>query len=699
MWLRDKPKRTGSDYSKTSTGVDLQPVCQGCGQIEILLDLHHSRAPQKHPAALGGARLPFHTDFAELAECARKCHTCRVFRQGILSRCGTNEEVDGLAVATRGCAVFVRIKPADESKGEALAFKIEIRDHPKLSTIIQSSSKSADPLNLPETPHSAHIARQAIGWLKNCRKNHTQSCAALRWSSENPTRLIHIISDTELRLCSEIETQVKYAALSYCWGSTSLTEADLESVKGGMTTFSNLGSRTRSFQAAELPATLRDAITLIRRIGVSHVWIDSVCIIQDESDTSDFMREAPRMHSYYGNALFTLAVCSNHKATAPVLVPRSAFSHIAKPCHLRGRWLTSPSISLGDALGRSPLMKRAWTLQEQHLSPRILYWTSHRMYWSCAGVQLSEAMDVNETDSSNTSDISRAMPQSFLLACNRGTAVARHREWQTLVASYSLRDMSNLGDLFPALSGLASRYQSSSSTTNTYLAGLWESTLAQDLAWRVVRVVRSPTASEPAESAAKPLPSWTWASLPLRTGIEYENLELERVPCLDFVGSSTGDFLIEHLGQDDIAMGSAMRGIRVCGRLRPFWHDDAHFSAWPYIVAPVPLDAPKGAKGRRKTVFTFEKAPERNVYSAEADSGMIVAYEARRQETAGQLDYITTAERVMRGEVKVYALQLTEDALLLVEPVDDGKFRRVGMADHYRAGFFEGIDVSEVELV
>lgn len=45
MWLSSK-----SDYGKTTTGVDLQPICKGCTQIEILLDLHSSPARQSKPA-------------------------------------------------------------------------------------------------------------------------------------------------------------------------------------------------------------------------------------------------------------------------------------------------------------------------------------------------------------------------------------------------------------------------------------------------------------------------------------------------------------------------------------------------------------------------------------------------------------------------------------------------------------------------
>lgn len=665
MWFQST-----SEYSKTTTGVDLQPICKGCTQIEILLDLHSSAARQSKPPV---GPLPFHADFADLAECAERCYTCRVFRQAVLSRCGTSDEAARVVETTQGCPVFMRLRAATESAN--LAFKIQIRNHPGLSAVVETSPSAVQPLNLPATPHAKTTLEQAGSWLRECRQTHQQSCAALRWSSENPTRLIKIVSETALQLCTHFNgAQARYVALTYAWGSSSLTDEESEAIQKGMTTCANVESRTASFSPSDLPATLRDALTLLRRMGVSYAWIDSVCIIQDAENGQDFALEAPKMHRYYGNALFTLAVCSNEKATSPFLVDRLAYSHTLLPCHLRGRWLAPLSSPLSDVLHRSPLAQRAWTLQEEHLSPRILYWTPTRVYWSCAAAQHSETATQAPTVTRDASDTSRG----FLKACRQGTLGPLHKEWMSLVTSYAQRDMTNISDRFAALSGLASRYQSSLALRDTYLAGLWKSTLAHDLSWQVLNASRL--------SPLRPLPSWTWASLPLCTGIECpmelsDNVEFELLDAdLD---SDTGDA---------ISQGSMVTRLRVRARLRPFWPDDAQQAPWSSIIVSnqAPTDTTTPA-------FTFEAAPEWSVFSTDSN-GLVVAYEARRQETVGRLDYIKSSSRVRNGSLRIYALQLTETTMLLLEKVENS-FQRVGMADGYRAGFFEGVAASEIDLV
>ncbi|CAG9998526.1 unnamed protein product [Clonostachys byssicola] len=694
MWFSGKGKQ--SDYSKTNIGVDLQSICRGCSQIEILLDLHSESRKKGTPSPTG--RLPFHNDFAELSDCAKRCQTCRVFRQALLSRCATTGEANTLTATTRHCPVYVRpifnyqgnSTPEDTQEQfleSSVDFKIEILDHSDKSVLVPTSSTAKASLNLPENANSPWIARQIRTWAETCHQDHKQSCSVLRWSSENPTRLIRILSESELQLCS-MDEQVQYAALSYCWGSQSLTEKDGQFLHKGMTTMENLEQRHQAFSILDLPVTLRDAITIFRRTGLTYAWIDSVCIIQSQSNMSDFMREAPRMHSYYGNAFFTLALCSNSKATEAILSPRSAYSQVTQSCHLRGRYLLPPLITLTEILKSSPLTKRSWTLQEEHLSPRVLYWTPNKIYWSCAGAQLTETSI--PTTACKLSGSKHDLPQSFLVACHHGTAETRHRGWVSLVTSYTLRDMSNPNDRFPALSGLASRYQSSFDQKNTYLSGLWELTLAHDLSWRVAKFV-----PQEVVDSSQTFPSWSWASLPLCHGIEYE-AEVQTLGGLEFISSWSYD-TSETVSDDDIYKGSRIAGLRVRARLRPFWHQDASLCPWDSIVE----QNASGQRDRSSTnpLFNFWIVPELPMYSADAQTGFIVAYEARKQEIVGQLDYISSVYRVLQGSLTVYALELTKTAFLLVEMVQDSRLRRVGIARDYRTGFFDGVVMSDVELV
>jgi hypothetical protein len=61
---------------------------------------------------------------------------------------------------------------------------------------------------------------------------------------------------------------------------------------------------------AELPLTFQDAVNITRALSQHLLWIDSLCIIQD--DQADWERESARMASVYQNAFLTIAATSSH---------------------------------------------------------------------------------------------------------------------------------------------------------------------------------------------------------------------------------------------------------------------------------------------------------------------------------------------------------------------------------------------------
>jgi hypothetical protein len=80
--------------------------------------------------------------------------------------------------------------------------------------------------------------------------------------------------------------------LSYKWGG-------LDAI--WQTTTKNLGMRLAEFDIVELPKTLSDTVHVVRNLGLKCVWIDSLCIIQD--DKEDWAREAVKMAFIYQTPL------------------------------------------------------------------------------------------------------------------------------------------------------------------------------------------------------------------------------------------------------------------------------------------------------------------------------------------------------------------------------------------------------------
>lgn len=159
-----------------------------------------------------------------------------------------------------------------------------------------------------------------------------------------------------------------------------------------------------------------------------------------------------------------------------------------------------------------PLFTRAWTFQEILLSNRVAHFTPNEIVWEFRETNNCECGHVAFT---GPDDWLQRPPHPFQKwkrdIVNPAVRASWGPEWHRLVEMYTRRSLSYEKDIFPALQGLArvtSRYRKT-----TYLAGLWEDTLVQDLLWFV----------RPENIGYRPstwrAPTWSWAST--QGGIDY----------------------------------------------------------------------------------------------------------------------------------------------------------------------------------
>jgi len=353
---------------------------------------------------------------------------------------------------------------------------------------------------------------QAARWLEDCRLNHPK-CQAKPDPNFVPSRLLRINPNNEpFRLLdnndSDLGLPIAYAALSHRWSPE--TEAII-------LTTANLESRNQHGIAVDdLPRVMRDAIRVLCRLGLSHVWIDSLCIVQDSA--ADWQHEAGQMADVYSNAELTLSAtwvpgrgqslfCERQdprgfstmdigpiqaNGTRPFFL-RPSMPHF-EPARLDSRVL--------DANAKHwPLMNRGWVYQEQFLSPRSLHFTRHELAWVCLETHACECGRLAKVDEPSASpDLAQA-------------------SWQTIVEAYSKRALTKSSDRLPAIAGVAARYSATASSTGSpgrYLCGLWERDLMSMLAWRVEE---EPL---PRGETLEPMPTWSWAAVP--AGVVFRDL-------------------------------------------------------------------------------------------------------------------------------------------------------------------------------
>lgn len=98
-----------------------------------------------------------------------------------------------------------------------------------------------------------------------------------------------------------IPATVSYAALSHCWGLPSMLP--IRTLK------ENIACHRERILFVDLSRTFQDAIQVARGLHLSYLWIDCLCIVQD--DKHDWERESVQMAQVYRESVCTISALSS----------------------------------------------------------------------------------------------------------------------------------------------------------------------------------------------------------------------------------------------------------------------------------------------------------------------------------------------------------------------------------------------------
>ncbi|QPC80315.1 hypothetical protein HYE68_011067 [Fusarium pseudograminearum] len=373
-------------------------------------------------------------------------------------------------------------------------------------------------------PESSQLLEQKYHQrFQLCKDIHTlyQKRSRSAVSHERAARLVEIIdigSTVNLRLVDGSIECTPYVALSYRWG-------DLEAV--WQTTTSNLESRLSGFSIDELPMTLSDTVKLTRDLGFKRIWIDSLCIVQD--DKYDWAREAVKMAAIYQNAIVTIAADSSQGAKAGLHNNKStSIFTMDGSIKISNKLSTGEESSIylfpdqktrldhsvtslrdmGDLLSHCSLRDRGWTLQERILSPRIIHYTSDQLYWECYhGIQESEDNLLWMGRNLTIPKIAHRVKSAKDVETKKQELNKVLYYWYVHLVrgDYSHRSLTYGEDKLVAIGGVAKALDDIKSMG--YMVGHWgddDDELVKSLCWK---------RGGPGQKAAKyRAPSWSWAS-------------------------------------------------------------------------------------------------------------------------------------------------------------------------------------------
>ncbi|KAH7152835.1 heterokaryon incompatibility protein-domain-containing protein [Dactylonectria macrodidyma] len=388
----------------------------------------------------------------------------------------------------------------------------------------------SSPTAIVDDTRSEATMHRVLSWILACTTEH-EHCGKNE-PKPLPDRVLDLgdSHDSPIRLIDSHNQLGYYACLSHCWGPVQ----PLRTLSGNKIAFMT------GVPMAVLPKTFQDAVSVCRQLNIRYFWVDSLCIVQDSID--EWQTQSSKMATIYENAFITIAATKakgheeglHHSEEIEMYmdcIPASEIGHgINEDVYVRLNYDSQGGIKHWDIpdFGESqdqewPLLTRAWVFQERLLSPRMLHFAKKELVWECrtgtfcdCGRRLTDAskempdMEFRRLVSSQSIKTSDVTPAQFRAL------------WYAIVERYS-RLMGNLtheGDVFPALSGLATRI--SGLLDDEYVAGLWWSNMVEGLLWTYDIYNERP---QPYRIRLPPkswrAPTWSWASM--TDAISYQN--------------------------------------------------------------------------------------------------------------------------------------------------------------------------------
>ncbi|KAL8690679.1 MAG: hypothetical protein Q9218_003924 [Villophora microphyllina] len=368
----------------------------------------------------------------------------------------------------------------------------------RVSSIYSLTPKAGAPVSSHNPVTMPQINFELVKkWYNDCNNgicglNPSRSCG--REMPKN-FRLI----DVDLNCIVHSVQKPRYVALSYVWGgartlqNTKITRKEL-AVEGSLLT-----------RAKDLPNTIKDAISLTKNLGEQYLWVDSLCVTQD--DPNDQAQQIAAMDLIYSSAVLTVAAASGDSADAHLAGmpsnPRQFRQHVE---HIQGIYLANRPADFADSIDKSIWDSRAWTLQERLLSARVLFIGKQRCFFSC---QHRQDVFVESDDLVESGLDRKFMPkvfQDYVPMMMQSSGCVNVSSYRRVVKAYTSRQLTFASDILNAFEGIATGFRPV--FRSDFVFGLPQSEIDSQLLWQP----SGPLSRRRDHKNGQPIfPSWTWA--------------------------------------------------------------------------------------------------------------------------------------------------------------------------------------------
>jgi hypothetical protein len=338
-------------------------------------------------------------------------------------------------------------------------------------------------------------------WKAKCDLQHGKKCQLAHITPNLNRYRPNLLIDTWRMCLTKSSSTEDYITLSYVWGQA----PTLKSVQGNLEFFQQPGTLGREEIFSKIPRTIRDAIALTELLHERYLWVDSLCIIQDDETNSH--DQITKMASIYANSVLTIVAADGEDANYGLRGIRMASLPRNRPQQTsklpNGAQIVEPNYSTPEG---STWSRRGWTFQESLFSRRKLIFCCDSVRWECSEATSYEDVtlkyqgyihDRGRLDAIFRMQISKLFTKTWPDISG----------YSQLVCDFNHRDLTYPEDVLDAFSGITTPL--STVFQGGFLYGIPEMFFDVALLWEAQSLLkrRVPQLSVGPNSS---LPSWSW---------------------------------------------------------------------------------------------------------------------------------------------------------------------------------------------
>ncbi|KAI0381406.1 heterokaryon incompatibility protein-domain-containing protein [Hypomontagnella monticulosa] len=338
---------------------------------------------------------------------------------------------------------------------------------------------------------------QVKQWKQRCISHHGQKC-------DNPLMLKKIepalLIDTQTNALVNGMGRGPYVTLSYRWGKTKR----LKNMSANSHRLLRPGVLLE--ESSSISPIVLDAMRLVKEIGERYLWVDALCIVQDNKELRT--PQLKLMGEFYANSVITIVATDGDAEYGLPGVPggiRANPRNLKQPVYTLcgGEKIIQMNIRRHKRKTSKvdSYYNRGWTYQEFQMASRRLIFEDNMVYWECSCTEWHEY---------STTEKQQNLPLGPIMK-----GFCDFEAYNELVRAYNERHFTLEEDVLPAIDGMLAAF--SRSFTGGFLYGLPEMFFDIALSWRPYdwpseekqTLTRRRVSPDPVDPSLR-LPSWSW---------------------------------------------------------------------------------------------------------------------------------------------------------------------------------------------